>query len=623
MSLLTSLLGRRLRSAEEGEQKVGPATGVPMLGLDALASAAYGPEALLTVLLPLAALGLAYVLPLSAVIVVLLALVFLSYRQTIAAYPNGGGSYTVAKANLGVRAGLVAAAALMLDYVLVVAVGISAGVGALISVLPGLQPYTLPLGLGILLIVTLVNLRGVRESGVAFMVPTYLFVVSLLAVLATGLVKTLLSGGHPLPVDPPPPLMPASGAALSLWLLARAFSSGCTAMTGVEAVANGTTAFRPPVVRKAHVTLSLIVGLLSALLLGIAYLAQVYGVGATEPGAPGFESVISQLVGAIVGKGVFYYVTLASIIMVLCLSANTGFADFPRLCRILATDDFLPHAYADRGRRLVYTAGILTIAAASALLLIGFGGVTDRLIPLFAVGAFLAFTLSQLGMVVHWWRLGQRGGPLVVNALGALGTGVALAVILVSKFAEGAWVTLLIIPGTLLLFTAIRRHYASVAGQTASALPLDLSDLTAPVVVVPLKTWDAASHKALRFAMKLSPEVYAVHVQTQEAQETPALADRWAELVEEPARRAGRPAPRLTELNSPYRALFGPLLGFIGGLEHRYPGRQIAVVIPELVERRALHYVLHNQRATTLKMRLYFRGDRRVVVINVPWYLDD
>jgi amino acid transporter len=620
MSLMDSVLGRRLRSADEDSQKVGPVAGVAVLGLDALASAAYGPEALLTVLLVLGTVGLNYVLPLSGVIVGLLALVYLSYRQTIGAYPNGGGSYSVAKANLGVRAGLVAAAALMLDYVLVVAVGISAGVGALISVIPSLHPYTLPLGLSILAIITLVNLRGVRESGAAFIIPTYLFVGSLLTVLTIGLVKVLL--GDTAPVDPLPVLEPLEGGgAVTLWLLARAFSSGCTAMTGVEAVSNGTPIFRAPNARNARITLGLIVGILSVLLLGIAFLARAYGVSATEPGSSGYESVLSQLVGAVVGKGFFYFVTLSAVIAVLCLSANTGFADFPRLCRVMASDDYLPHAFTERGRRLVFTTGVLTVAVSAGALLIAFGGVTDRLIPLFAVGAFLAFTLSQAGMVVHWRREGRKPLALAINLLGALGTGAALVVVLVSKFAEGAWITLLLIPGAVLVFAAVKRHYESVARQIASTQPLEVADLQPPVVVVPLKSWDSIGRKALRFAMKLSPEVHAVHVRA--AEHAPNLESRWDEFVVRPARDAHRPAPKLVELPSPYRSLFGPLLGYISGLEERFPDRQIAVIVPELVERRAFHYLLHNQRATLLKAVLLFRNDRRIVVVNVPWYLDE
>ena len=549
-------------------------------------------------------------------IVGLLALVYLSYRQTISTYPNGGGSYTVAKTNLGTGAGLVAAAALMLDYVLVVAVGISAGIGALISVLPSLQPYTLPLCLAVLVIVTLVNLRGVRESGAAFIIPTYVFAISLLTVVAIGLVKVLL--GDTTPVDAPPLIPPVEGGAtVSLWLLVRAFSSGCTAMTGVEAVSNGTPIFKASNAHNARIALGIIVGLLSVLLLGIAFLAKAYGVAATEPGSSGYESVLSQLVGAVIGKGFIYFITLGAVISVLCLSANTGFADFPRLCRVMATEDYLPHAFAERGRRLVFTAGAMTVAVSAGALLIVFSGVTDRLIPLFAVGAFLAFTLSQLGMVVHWQHIGKKPVALMINLLFAIGTAAALVVMLASKFTESTWITLLLIPSAVLIFTGVKRHYESVATQIASSQPLEVSDLEPPLVIVPIKNWDSIARKALRFAMKLSPNVHAVHVQ---AGESPSdLEVNWDARVVQPALAAQKVAPKLIELPSPYRSLFGPLLGYIGGLENR----QIAVIVPELVEHRPFHYWLHNQRATLLKAALLFRNDRRIVVVNVPWYLED
>jgi amino acid transporter len=407
MALLDLVFGRALATDQEGEQRIGVFAGIPMLGLDALGSAAYGPEAALTLLIPLGATGLAYVGPISILIIILLLVVYFSYRQTIAAYPHGGGSYTVAKDNLGTTAGLVAAAALMLDYVLVVAVGISAGVGALISAVPGLQPYTLLLCLVILALITVVNLRGARESGWAFVLPTYLFIISLLAVLAIGTVKALLAGGRPEPVEVLS-TMPPTVTAASAWLLMRSFASGCTAMTGVEAVSNGVTAFCEPAVVQARRTLTAIILLLAIMLAGIAYVCWAYGIGATEPGEPGYDSILSQLTAAVVGRGTFYYVTIGSVLGVLALSANTGFADFPRLCRVIAQDGFLPNSFAHRGRRLVYSRGILVLATLSAALLIGFGGITDNLIPLFAVGAFLAFTLSQAGMVAHWQK---DGGP--------------------------------------------------------------------------------------------------------------------------------------------------------------------------------------------------------------------
>jgi amino acid transporter len=621
MSLLDTLFGRPLATHEEEHQRVGVPAGIPMLGLDALASAAYGPEAALTLLLPLGALGLAYIGPITFLIIALLLIVYFSYRQTIAAYPGGGGSYTVAHENLSVLPGLLAGAALMVDYVLVVAVGISAGVGALVSALPQLQPHTLALCLGILTLIAIVNLRGVRESGLVFMLPTYLFVVFLFAVLGIGLARTWMSAGHPRPLVAPPALHAAVLGA-GPWLLMRAFASGCTAMTGVEAVSNGVTVFREPRVVEARRTLTAIVAILALLLAGIAYLARAYGIGATEPGQAGYQSVLSQIVAAVVGKGFFYYVTISSILAVLALSANTGFADFPRLCRIMALDDFLPHAFAHRGRRLVFSTGIYILTALSALLLILFGGVTDRLIPLFAVGAFLAFTLSQAGMVMHWRKMDGPGATrsMLINGVGAVATGVTLVVVLVSKFTEGAWVTVLLIGLLIWMFLSVRGHYAHVARETRCTFPLDLSDLQPPLVVVPMRRCDTLAQKGLRFALKLSPEVYAVHVAASD-QEAALLQSEWARYVAEPARQAGLPPPRLEIIASPYRRLLTPLLDYITKLKEEHPERQIAVIIPELVESRWYQYLLHNQRATGLKAALLFRGDQRVVVINVPWYL--
>jgi amino acid transporter len=621
MGLSDWVFGRTLASDEEGEQRVGVLAGIPMLGLDALGSAAYGPEAALTLLIPLGAAGLGYIGPISALIVVLLLVVYFSYLQTITAYPHGGGSYTVARANLGTTAGLLAAAALMLDYVLVVAVGISAGVGALISAAPKLQPYTLPLCLAILALLTVVNLRGVRESGLAFVLPTYLFVVSLLAVLGLGTVKAVLAGGRPEPVEAAPALR-AEGTAATLWLLMRSFANGCTAMTGVEAVSNGVSAFREPGVVHARRTLTAIILLLAVMLAGIAYLSWAYGVGATEPGEEGYDSILSQLTAAVVGRGWFYYVTIASVLSVLALSANTGFADFPRLCRVIAMDGFLPYSFAHRGRRLVYSRGILVLAVLSAGLLIGFGGITDNLIPLFAIGAFLAFTLSQAGMVAHWRKVGgpHAGKSMAINAAGAACTAVALAVVLVSKFADGAWVMILLIPALLALFVGVRAHYRAVAREVATAAPLDAANLEPPLVLLPIRGWSAITRKALRFALKISPDVYALHVADDE--ETMAdLEDTWEQRVREPAAAAGLPAPKLFVIYSPYRKLYGPLIQVVSDLQRAHPGRDLAVIVPEMVATRWYHYLLHNQTAAIIKAYLLFSGFRRVVVINVPWYL--
>jgi len=613
------LFGRPLASDEDTQQRVGPAAGIPIFGLDALGSAAYGPEAALTVLLPLGAAASGYALPLNLGVVILLAIVYLSYRQTIAAYPTGGGSYTVARLNLGARVGLLAGAALMMDYLLNVAVGISTGVGALVSAVPSLQPHTLLLCLGLLLILTIINLRGVREAGAIFMLPTYVFVACLFGILTTGVIRTIFSGGHPVPVVTPPAVRSTVGAA-SVWLIVRAFASGCAAMTGVEAVSNGVQAFSEPVVRTAQRTLTVIIIILMVLLAGIGYLVHAYHIAATEPGRSGYESLLSQLTGAVAGKGFFYYVTIGSILAVLALSANTSFADFPRLCRAIAQNGYLPYGFAVRGRRLVYSYGVYVLTGLSALLLFLFGGVTDRLIPLFAIGAFLSFTLSQAGMVAHWRKQKQPAqGKMLLNAVGATATGLTALVVIVAKFTEGAWITLAIIPLLLLVMNGVRHHYHGVARETSSLAPLEVEALTPPLVVVPIEDWTRVTKKALRFAMTLSDKVQALHVDSGETSDT--LAAQWREWVQEPACQAGLLAPELVIVKSPYRVVVGPILKYLRELEAKHPERSIAVVVSELVERRWYHYFLHNQRGHVLTAMLTLEGDRRIAVVNVPWYL--
>ena len=392
-------------------------------------------------------------------------------------------------------------------------------------------------------------------------------------------------------------------------------------MTGVEAISNGVTAFREPRAPRAQRTLTMVIATLAVLLLGIAYLARTYGIGATAPGVAGYQSVLSQLIAAVVGKGVFYYVTIGAVLSVLALSANTGFADFPRLCRLVAQHGYLPRAFASRGRRLVYSQGITVLTVLAGVLLVLFGGVTDRLIPLFAVGAFLAFTLSQAGMVAHWWRVAGAAGwqRMLVNGLGAITTAVTLLVVLAAKFVDGAWVALVLVPGMLVVFAAVRRHYHTVAVEIAQPGPLDVGDLQEPIVVVPLSGWNRIAHKALRFALKLASEIHVVHVRSDER--AGDLSAHWGRLVEEPTRRAGLPPPRLVVIDSPYRRTLTPLFDYVMGLRDQHPDRQIAVLIPELVESRWYHNLLHNQRAQALKAMLLFYGGQRVVVIDVPWYL--
>lgn len=624
-SVLDFLFGRPLSSEEDSKERIGSFTGVPVFGLDALSSAAYGPEAALTILLVLGSAGLTYIVPISLTIIVLLSIVYSSYRQTIAAYPTGGGSYTVATENLGAHAGLLAGASLMLDYVLNVAVGISAGVGALVSAVPRLQPHTLELCLAILLTLTLVNLRGVREAGLVFMTPTYIFVGCLGAMILFGLFKMIASAGHPVPTAliPKPP---SATATVSLWLLLKAFASGCTAMTGVEAVSNGVQVFRDPRVKNARTTLTVIIVILMLLLAGIAYLCRAYGIAATVPGQAGYQSVLSQLTSAVGGRGAFYFVTMAAVLAVLALSANTSFADFPRLCRAIAEKGYLPYLFTIRGRRLVFTFGVYALTLCAGLLLIAFNGVTDRLIPLFAVGAFTAFTLSQCGMVMHWKRHMGPGAPvcMFINGLGGFATGITTCVVIVAKFSKGAWITVVAIPSLILLMLMIRRHYQKILDATESNTPAWLKSIPHPIVVLPLQHWSKVGEKALKFAYTLSREVFVLHIAQKDEEAVRLKGDLrsiWDEYVEKPAVEAGLTPPKLVVLESPYRLVITPIVEYVLQLEHEHRHRLISVLVPELVERRWYHYLLHNQRGTALKLILLMKSDGRITVINVPWYL--
>jgi amino acid transporter len=631
-NVLNLLFGRRLATSEERAEHIGPIAGIPVFGLDALSSAAYGPEAALTLLIPLGLLGVKFIVPVSAAIVILLSIVYLSYRQTIEAYPQGGGSYTVASENLGEGAGLLAAAALMIDYVLTASVGISAGVGALISAVPSLQPHTLGLCLGVLVILTIVNMRGVHDTGVVFMIPTYFFTITLLIVIGVGGWHVMASGGHPHAVTALP-AVPAATAMVSWWLLLKVFSSGCTAMTGVEAVSNGVMAFRDDTRKNAKITLTIIIALLAILLLGIAFLCRAYGIAATDPGGTGYESVLSMLTRAVMGHGWFYYVTIASVLLVLALSANTAFADFPRLTRAIAQDDYLPRVFLIRGRRLLYSWGIYVLVTLTALLLIFFGGVTDRLIPLFAIGAFMAFTLSQAGMVMHWKRQlprGRgpvRGGPwggarvrMLVNGLGATATGITTLVVLATKFTEGAWITALLVVVMIGVMHAVHRHYVHVAREIDLDRPIRPAEAGEPIVVVPIDRWSRISEKALSFALSMSSDIRCVHVVT--AGSTDSFCDAWDKDIAEPLRAAGRCVPQLITLTSPYRSILQPVVDYVLEVERGTGQRKVCVLVPELVVRHWWENLLHNRRSDLLKVVLLVRGNQRIIVINIPWYLE-
>jgi amino acid transporter len=623
MSLTDSIIGKPLATSEERAEHIGVAAGIPIFGLDALTSAAYGPEAAMTLLIPLGLPGIQhYIVPVIGSILILLVIVFFSYRQTIAAYPSGGGSYTVATENLGDGAGLLAAAALMIDYILTAAVGISAGVTALTSAVPHLAPHTLAFCLLILVILAVVNMRGVKDTGAAFILPTFMFVGTLLVLIGVGVYRTYLSGGHPMPLVAPPPALPATVKYLGIWLLMKTFASGCAAMTGVEAVSNGVMAFRDPRSKNAQRTLTIIVITLIVLLFGIAYLAKSYGVTAMEPDAKGYQSVLSILVTAVFGRGWFYFLTMASVLAALSLSANTAFADFPRLARAIAIRDYLPHVFILRGRRLLYSHGIYALTGFTAVILILFGGVTDRLIPLYAIGAFLAFTLSQAGMVVHWLKMEKHPGRLwhaFVNGFGAVATGITTIVVLVAKFVAGAWVTALLVPVLVGIMLVVKRHYSRVKREMADMTPLNLVNLQEPIVVIPMARWDRITEKAMRFGLLLSKDIKVVHVHSDD--EEGRLDEIWDEHVLAPIKREGLQEPELVIIPSSYRFIINPLMDYILELEEKNPGRKVAVLLPELVVRHWWENALHNQRVQLLKLLLLLKGNQRIVVVNIPWYL--
>lgn len=626
MSIIDKILGKPLASWEDRKQALNVATGVPALGLDALASTAYGPEAALAMLLPLGLIGLHYFFYITIAVVVLLVILYLSYQQTIAAYPNGGGAYIVASENIGKQAGLWAAIALLIDYLLNVAVGISAGIGAIISAFPVLHHHTLTLCLIVLLTLTILNLRGIRQTGITFLVPTVAFISCMFIAILIGLIHAWSSGGHPVPVVAPPPL-PSAVVSITIWLLLGAFANGLTAMTGIEAISNAVPLFRKPVVKNAKLTLSVIVGILVFMLLAIGYLCPSYHIVAMDENKIGYQTILSQLVAATTGNGIFYYLSIISIFIVLTYSAQTSFAGFPRVCQLLAEDNFLPHFFADKGRRLVFSHGIIILAIFSAILLIIFKGITIALIPLFAVGAFSAFLFSQLGMVMHWFTQKNKDQTVYIklffNGLGAISTAIALIIIIASKFIEGAWIVIVIAPLLVLLLSKIRHHYNKIAKEIEEPLTLHTTKLQPPIVIIPILGWNCVSEKAVRFGMLLSNEITALYVSTDKTDDEKALKKLWAKKVEKPAKDHHLAIPHLKIVESPYRRIYKPILDFVKKMKDEHPDRIIAVILPELVEPHWYEYLLHNIHIAGLRALLFLERDQRTVVINTPWYLRD
>jgi amino acid transporter len=603
------LVGPPLETRQLIHQRISKVKGLAVFSSDALSSTAYASEEILLVLLAAGAAALHLALPVAAGISAVLAIVAFSYYQTIHAYPSGGGAYIVAHDNLGIWPGLVAAAALLIDYVLTVSVSVAAGVAAVTSAVPSLFGIRVWLAIGAILVVAVINLRGVRESATIFAMPTYLFIGSLGIVIAVGLARTL---GQP-PV--PPQVEPAGAfAPLTVFLILRAYASGSAAMTGVEAISNGIPAFRPPEARNAGITLIWMAAILITLFMGVTFLAYQLGIVPRE-----HETVVSQVARGIFGTGPFYFIVQAATALILVLAANTSFADFPRLSSILARDGFLPRQLSNLGDRLVFANGIIVLALLSALLVFVFRADTHSLIPLYAVGVFLSFTLSQSGMVKRWWT--QRGPGwtrnLIINGVGALTTGVVLMVVVITKFVHGAWIVLVLIPINVWIMYRIYAHYREVREQ------LTLEGARAPEairnhkVVVPVGGMHRGVLPALRYAKSLGGDVVAVTVDV-DPRRTQDVQEKWA--------RWGMDVP-LKVLPSPYRSVLDPLLRYLNGLEWEIGfDQQITVVLPEFVPTRWWQFFLHGQSAFLLKLALFFRrrqGHRVMVVTDVPYYLTE
>lgn len=609
------LFGRPLPSERLEHERLNKKTALAVLSSDAISSVAYATDQILIVLAVLGtAAAVQYTVPISGVIVGLLVLVGLSYRQTIFAYPNGGGSYTVAKENLGTGPGLVAAAALLTDYIMTVAVSIAGGVAAITSAYHSLIPHTVLLCVLSIAILAIVNLRGVRESGLAFSVPTYVFVLMMIVLIGYGGYRAFLGTG-PADVSGVVKVDPVSlhqhgitsipaGFALT-YLLIRGFAEGCAAMTGTEAISNGVMAFKQPAQKNAATTLGWMVAILAAFFLGTSLLARHYGVMPTTT-----DTVLSQLADHIFGRGAAYYVFQYSTFAILVLAANTAFADFPRLSGILANDGYMPRQLAARGDRLAFSNGIIALGLIAGVIVAIFHGQTNALIPLYAVGVFICFTLSQAGMVVHWFRARAPGWrwKAALNGIGALATGIVSIIQVVTKFIEGAWIVVLIIPLIILLLRKIHRHYV----QFAAEVEFKGQSPIAPMhhsVVVPVNGITKATSGALVYATTISDEVVAVYVEV-DSRATPKMKADWEEWD------IGVP---LVVIPSPYRSVLRPLVDYVDNLRLVMPGELVTVVVPEIVPKRWWEHLLHNKTAFYIRTAFLFKPN--VVVTTVPFLL--
>jgi amino acid transporter len=608
------LVGKPLATADEGHQRLPKVIALAVFASDAISSTAYATEEILHVLVPVSGMeGLEYLIPIALVVVGLLAIVIISYRQTITAYPTGGGCYVVSKENLGVKPSLVAGASVLTDYVLTVAVSVSAGVAAITSAFPGLRDATVPICLVFIVLLTTINLRGLKESGRIFAVPTYVYVFALGALIVFGLVRSYSGDLTQLPVDEESLSELTNGGALitgvTFFALMRAFSSGAVALSGIEAIANGVPAFKPPEARNAIRTLMAMGTILAVFFFGISVLAH-----RLQPTPSEHETLLSIMANAVFGDGTFMYFTLqAATAAILILAANTAFNAFPSMCGILARDRFLPTQLANRGDRLVYSNGIIILAIAASLLVIAFDGRTTALIPLYAIGVFTGFTLSQAGAVRHWQRERTQGWrwKATVNAVGASATAIVALVVVVSKFTIGAWIPVVVIPLIIVFLLRIRRHYDRVAARLAVPFGYKPRRHT-HTVVVPVGGVHQGVLAALTYARSLAPDrLIAVSVVT-----GPEEADRIQQLWEE-----HNLDIELQSLFSPYRELTQPVLEYLDELDKEYTNDIITVVLPEFVLTKWYQQFLHNQSALLLKARLLFRPN--TVVTSVPFHLDD
>ncbi|HEV8670006.1 MAG TPA: APC family permease [Candidatus Limnocylindria bacterium] len=603
------LFGARLTSEEEAGERLSKKTGLAIMASDNISSSAYATEEAMRVLAIAGGAALALTMPIAIAVCVVLAVVILSESRVIRAYPNGGGSYIVAKDNHGVVPGLIAASALLIDYVLTVAVSSAAGVAAISSFVPAVHDHRVLWAVGLIALLTIGNLRGIREAGVIFAAPTYIYVISLLGLVAYGLFR-IASGDMPVAVAPRDAFEPQGLEALTPLIVLRAFASGSVGLTGSEAIANGVPNFKPPEPRNAVITLVWMGTIFGTLFLGITYLATRIGI---VPDASELETVNSMLTRSVVGESPFYLVVQISTAIILLLAANTGFSGFPRLASVLADDRFMPRQFAFRGERLAFSFGIVALALMSAAVLAAFHGSVTELVPLYTIGVFVAFTLSQSGLVRRWWRLRNPGWRLsmFINTFGTIVTGTVLVVVAYTKFFYGAWMVLVVMPVLVALLYAINRHYRTVH----DALILERPDepipvLKPPVVLIPVARLDRATLQAVAFARSISPTVRAVHIAST-AESAEEFARRWRRWTTE--------VP-LDVIESPYRSLLQPLLRYIERIDER-DDRPITVVLAEFVPRNWWEWILHSQTALRLKLSLLFRPN--TIVIDVPYHSED